>query len=158
MSMHDGVYYKFEERETYENKIINVDDFMDEMESSFSSMASSITGTGSSAYESTGSSAYESTCASAYESTCASIDDTNMMQLLEYEYSKNYNVKSLSQIMDYYELSKKNMRKDEMIQIIVLFEVDPKNLQIVNRRYHMWNYMNELKQDRYFSKFILFNV
>ena len=144
MSMHDGVYYKFEERETYENKIINVDDFMDEMESSFSSMASSIASTNASA------------CASTESST--SIDDTNMMQLLEYEYSKNYNVKSLSQIMDYYELSKKNMRKDEMIQLIVLFEVDPKNLQIVNRRYHMWNYMNELKQDRYFSKFILFNV
>jgi hypothetical protein len=144
MSMHDGVYYKFEERETYENKIINVDDFMDEMESSFSSMASSIASTSASA------------CASTESST--SIDDTNIMQLLEYEYSKNYNVKSLSQIMDYYELSKKNMRKDEMIQLIVLFEVDPKNLQIVNRRYHMWNYMNELKQDRYFSKFILFNV
>jgi hypothetical protein len=117
---------------------------MDEMESSFSSMASSIASTSASA------------CASTESST--SIDDTNIMQLLEYEYSKNYNVKSLSQIMDYYELSKKNMRKDEMIQLIVLFEVDPKNLQIVNRRYHMWNYMNELKQDRYFSKFILFNV
>ena len=59
--------------------------------------------------------------------------------------------------MDYYELSKKNMRKDEMIQLIILFEIDPTNSQIVNKRHTLWSYINDLKQDKYFSKFILFN-
>ena len=128
MDMNASVYYKFEEKENYENKIINVDDFMDEMESSYSSMAS-----------------------------VSSIDTEKILHLLEFDYSKNYNVKSLSQIMDYYELSKKNMRKDEMIQLIILFEIDPTNSQIVNKRHTLWSYINDLKQDKYFSKFILFN-
>ena len=58
--------------------------------------------------------------------------------------------------MDYYLLSKKNMRKDEMIQLIIMFETDPANFKIVNRRRRMYKYINELKQDKYFNKFILY--
>uniref|UniRef100_A0A6C0HFY8 Uncharacterized protein n=1 Tax=viral metagenome TaxID=1070528 RepID=A0A6C0HFY8_9ZZZZ len=128
-----GIYYKFEEKEEYENKIINVDEFLSEMESSYS-MSVSTTST---------------------NSDCDS--DSNISHaILELEYSTNYNVKGLAQIMDYYDLSKKNMRKDEMIQMIIMFETDPNNLKIVNRRRRMYKYINELKRDKYFSKFILY--
>ena len=128
-----GIYYKFEEKEEYENKIINVDDFLSEMESSYSMSVSTTSN----------------------NSDCDS--DCNISHaILEIEYSTNYNVKGLTQIMDYYELSKKNMRKDEMIQMIIMFETDPNNLKIVNRRRRMYKYINELKRDKYFSKFILY--
>jgi hypothetical protein len=129
-TLYNSIFYKFEEKENYENKIINVDEFMSDMEKSYSSTSSS------------------------------SRDDSSDVDqnFLEVEYSTCYNVKSLSQIMDYYELSKKNMRKDEMIQLIILFEIDPANVIIVNRRRRMWRHINELKRDKYFNKFILFNM
>ena len=132
-TLYNSIFYKFEEKENYENKIINVDEFMSDMEKSYSS-TSTLTHSDSD-------------------------DDSNGDQtFLEVEYSTCYNVKSLSQIMDYYELSKKNMRKDEMIQLIILFEIDPNNAIIVNRRRRMWRHINELKRDKYFNKFILFNM
>ena len=133
----NSIFYKFEEKDNYENKIINVDEFMSDMEKSYSSTS---TRTHSRTHSD-------------------SDDDSNGDQtFLEVEYSTCYNVKNLSQIMDYYELSKKNMRKDEMIQLIILFEIDPINLPIVNRRRRMWRHINELKRDKYFNKFILFTM
>ena len=132
-TLYNSIFYKFEEKENYENKIINVDEFMSDMEKSYSSTST--------------------------RTHSDSDDDSNGDQtFLEVEYSTCYNVKSLSQIMDYYELSKKNMRKDEMIQLIILFEIDPNNTIIVNRRRRMWRHINELKRDKYFNKFILFNM
>jgi len=137
-TLYNSIFYKFEEKENYENKIINVDEFMSDMEKSYSSTSSS----------------------SRSHSCLNSEDDSRDVDqnFLEVEYSTCYNVKSLSQIMDYYELSKKNMRKDEMIQLIILFEIDPANVIIVNRRRRMWRHINELKRDKYFNKFILFNM
>jgi len=137
-TLYNSIFYKFEEKENYENKIINVDEFMSDMEKSYSSTSSS----------------------SRSHSCLNSEDDSSDVDqnFLEVEYSTCYNVKSLSQIMDYYELSKKNMRKDEMIQLIILFEIDPANVIIVNRRRRMWRHINELKRDKYFNKFILFNM
>ena len=137
-TLYNSIFYKFEEKENYENKIINVDEFMSDMEKS-----------------------YSSTSTRTHSRTHSDSDDDSSdvdQNFLEVEYSTCYNVKSLSQIMDYYELSKKNMRKDEMIQLIILFEIDPNNTIIVNRRRRMWRHINELKRDKYFNKFILFNM
>ena len=130
-----GIYYKFEEKEKYENKIINVDDFISDMESSFSSHLTNSTND---------------------NSDCDSEENIIQHTILEMEYSTKYNVKGLAQIMDYYELSRKNMRKDEMIQMIIMYETDPTNIKIVNRRRRMYNYINELKRDKYFNRFILY--
>ncbi len=75
---------------------------------------------------------------------------------LELDYSTNYTVKSLGQIMDYYELSYRKLKKDEIIQILVLFENDPLNWELVERRRHFWDNIAELKEDKYFKKFIVF--
>ena len=71
---------------------------------------------------------------------------------LELEYSTNYTVKSLGQIFEYYEISKRKLRKDEMVQMLIMFEEEPVNTEIVEKRKRMWSYVEELKEDKYFSK------
>ena len=80
---------------------------------------------------------------------------SSSMLALELEYSINYTVKSLSMIMDYYKLSRRKLCKQRMIQLIVSYELDNDNLDIVNKRKLLWGYIKELKEDEYFSKFIL---
>ena len=77
---------------------------------------------------------------------------------LELEYTTNYTVKQLSQILDYYEISKRKLRKDEMVQILVMFETDAQNASLVSRRKRLWANAQELREDPYFAKFIVFNV
>jgi len=152
MDMTRGIFYKFKENDYYENKIINIDDFIEEIDSSYSTLSNS-TNSGSENdngntdnYNNQNHYNYDNQNHYNYE---------ELYTLLELDYSTNYNVKNLSQIMDYYGVSKKNMRKDEMIQIIILFESDPINSKIVERRRNLWDYINELKKDAYFSKFII---
>ena len=76
---------------------------------------------------------------------------------LELNYETNYSVKQLGQILDYYGISKKKLKKDELIQAILLFEQDDNNIFIVETRKRLWENIQELKQDKYFSKFIIFN-
>jgi len=83
---------------------------------------------------------------------------TDIFFALEIEYNTNYTVKSLGQILDYYEISKRKLRKDEMVQMLIMFEEDPENIEIVERRRRMWSYVKELKEDNYFAKYIIFST
>lgn len=76
---------------------------------------------------------------------------------LEHDYTSNYNVKSLQQILQYYNINIKKMVKYELIQMLLLFEMDINNKSIVDRRIRLWKNIKELKQDPYFSKYILFS-
>ena len=73
------------------------------------------------------------------------------------DYFENYNMKMLSHIAKYYSISIKKSKKEELIQTIIQFENDPENSSIVYERKRMWHYINELKSDHYFSKFVFFN-
>ena len=84
--------------------------------------------------------------------------EIDSMMALEIDYSTNYTVKSLSQILDYYELNYRKLKKDEIIQMLVLFENDPLNCELVERRRGLWDNIAELKEDKYFKKFILFTL
>ena len=75
---------------------------------------------------------------------------------LEIEYNTNYGVKDLGKILDYYGISKRKLRKDEMIQLIIFFEEDENNFELVSRRRRLWTNIKELQEDKYFSKFIIF--
>ncbi len=75
----------------------------------------------------------------------------------EIYYSTNYTRKEMDHIADYYEISKRKKRKDELIQDIVLYEQDPENIEIVYRRKRLWAYMKEIKGDKYLRKFLIFN-
>jgi len=76
-------------------------------------------------------------------------------------YNINYTVKQLLQICDYYNILKEvkmtKCNKEEIINTIVLFESNPDNYNISCRRKKFWFYINELKNDRFMKKFILWN-
>jgi|694.fasta_scaffold08593_7 hypothetical protein len=72
----------------------------------------------------------------------------------------NYNMKTLTHIANYYNIikkeKKKKMLKQELIYNIVLFETDEKNYPIVYKYREMIQKIEDLKNDKYFSSFILF--
>ena len=82
---------------------------------------------------------------------------TDSLLAEELNYSTNYTVKQIGNIMDYYKINKRKMKKDEQIQAIIFYESDIKNIHIVENRKRLWENIEELKNDPYFSKFILFN-
>ena len=53
---------------------------------------------------------------------------------LEMNYQVNYTRKQLDRIAEYYKISRRKKKKDELIQDIVIFEKDPENLEVVYRR------------------------
>lgn len=86
------------------------------------------------------------------------INDMIFAQLSNYEI--NYNIKQLIMIYEYYEshgLQKmnKNMKKADMIHEIVIFENNPKNYDILIKRLKFWNYMDELKVDKFMKKYVI---
>lgn len=75
---------------------------------------------------------------------------------LKIYYEENFTLKEVSQVFQYYGLQKNKMVKDEMLQLLVLFETDPVNKMVVERRMRLWRYIQELKTDPFFKKYILF--
>lgn len=76
------------------------------------------------------------------------------------QYNLEYNKKDLLNICDYYGLNKeiKNLNKynkDIILQHLISFEINPKNIEVVSKRQTMWFYMNELKNDRFMKKYII---
>lgn len=76
-------------------------------------------------------------------------------QILDYE--MNYTIKQLEHILAYYDIQKKKMNKIEIIETIVQIENNPENSNIVLRRKEMFKYVELLKKDKFFSKFIMFS-
>ena len=70
-------------------------------------------------------------------------------------YNKS-NVKSLTRLLQYYDIYKPKMLKNEMIQVLVLFETQKENTYIVNNRMRLWRNIEELKADPFFGKYIMF--
>lgn len=74
-------------------------------------------------------------------------------------YDINFTVKQLITICDYYGLLKQiknnKLKKIDYINMIVLFEIEPSNFNIVHTRQKYWNYMKELQSDKFMKKYIL---
>jgi len=74
-------------------------------------------------------------------------------------YQINYTVKQLMLICDFYGISKGlkayKCNKDEIINILINFENETMNQDIVFRRHNMWFYINELKNDKFMKKYVL---
>ena len=73
----------------------------------------------------------------------------------ELDYSTNFIKKDLERIADYYGLSKRKKKKDELIEDIVIFEKDPVNIEKVYQRKKMWKYIEEIKKDKYLRQFLI---
>ena len=84
-------------------------------------------------------------------------NDVRMSQVVNY--NENYNVKDLITICDYYGLAKeiKKLNKNDIVYFLVNFENNIINNSIVEKRKKLWNYMNELKNDKFMKKFVIWN-
>ena len=84
-------------------------------------------------------------------------DDLTFPKMINY--NENFTVKELLIICDYYGFAKalKNSKcnKEQIIEILVSFESDLNNSDIVFKRQNMWFYMSELKNDKFMKKFLL---
>jgi len=82
-------------------------------------------------------------------------------QMMNYDknYYNNYTVKELLLICEYYgfakDLKTNKYNKEEIIDFLVSFESDINNLDIVFKRQNMWFYINELKNDKFMKKFVI---
>jgi hypothetical protein len=47
------------------------------------------------------------------------------------------------------------MKKQDIIEQVILFEHDPNNIEIVERRKRMWFYINQLKEDKFMKKYVI---
>lgn len=74
-------------------------------------------------------------------------------------YNENYTVKELLLICEYYgfakDLKNNKCNKEQIIDFLVTFESDINNSDIVFKRQNMWFYINELKNDKFMKKFVL---
>jgi hypothetical protein len=84
-------------------------------------------------------------------------DDLIIPQIINY--GENFTVKELLLICDYYgvakELKSNKCNKCEIIQFLVIYESNPINSDIVFKRQNMWFYINELKNDKFMKKYVL---
>ena len=84
-------------------------------------------------------------------------DDLAVPKMINYH--ENFTVKELLLICDYYgfakELKNNKFNKDQIIEILVVFESDLNNSDVVLKRQNMWFYMSELKNDKFMKKFLL---
>ena len=75
-------------------------------------------------------------------------------------YDLNFTLKQLIQICEYYNLSKdikiNKMKKQDIIEQIILFEHSYENYNTVLKRKEMWYYMGELKNDKLMKKMVIF--
>ena len=69
-----------------------------------------------------------------------------------------YSVKQLNYIMQYYNISRGRMCKDEIIQSIIIFETDENNINIVSKRKYLWNMVAQLKNDEFFAKYVIIDI
>jgi hypothetical protein len=84
-------------------------------------------------------------------------EDLKLPQLINYH--ENFTIKELMLICEYYgfakELKTKKYNKEEIIHFLVEYELNPLNSEIVYRRQNMWFYVNELKNDKFMKKYVL---
>jgi hypothetical protein len=76
-------------------------------------------------------------------------------------YHENFTVKELIIICDYYgfakEIKSNKYNKEEIIHFLVEFENNPMNNFIVSKRQNLWFYINELKNDKFMKKYLLWS-
>ena len=84
-------------------------------------------------------------------------DDLAVTQMVNYR--ENFTVKELLLICDYYgfakEVKNNKCNKEQIIEILVSFESDLNNYEVIFKRQNLWFYMSELKNDKFMKKFLL---
>lgn len=82
--------------------------------------------------------------------------DIDNIIALRIDYDLNYNYSYLCNILEFYKIKKpKNINKEKIIKLIVDYEIDYKNKQIVQERKTLFTQFIELKNHQFFNKFII---
>ena len=85
------------------------------------------------------------------------LTNDNLMEYVQYKLV--YKLKDLHLICEYYNILKEvksnKCNKDEIINIILEFENNINNINIINKRKNMWFYINEIKNDKLLKKYLL---
>jgi hypothetical protein len=88
---------------------------------------------------------------------CLNAESKNTAKTMDYEI--NYTLKQLLRICDYYGITKEikanKLKKEDIISFLIDFEENVNNTIIVYKREQLWFYMNELKNDNFMKKFLL---
>jgi hypothetical protein len=85
-------------------------------------------------------------------------DDDIFVEMKNYEL--NFNVKQLMLICEYYNMKDirvNKLKKQEIIEQIILFETNPENIEIVTKRKELWYYIDELKNDKMMKRFVIWS-
>lgn len=76
-------------------------------------------------------------------------------------YKENYTINQLYQICEYYGIAKvmklNRFKKEDVISVLVNYESNVENQKNVLKRKQMWYYINELKNDKFMKKYVLWN-
>lgn len=75
----------------------------------------------------------------------------NLLEIYDNEYTK----KELSRIAEYYDISRRKKKKNDLIDDIVTFELNLLNSELVERRKRLWGYIEEIKIDKFLSKYLI---
>lgn len=86
---------------------------------------------------------------------CESPQSVDQSLANEIHYSLNYTLPMLQHICGFYEIPYKRIKKNDLITSLVVFESNPEHIEIVEERKRMWFYMEELKSNKYLSKYII---
>ena len=70
-------------------------------------------------------------------------------------YDNGYTKKELSRIAEYYDISRRKKKKNDLIDDIVTFELNLLNSELVERRKRLWGYIEEIKIDKFLSKYLI---
>lgn len=82
--------------------------------------------------------------------------DTDNFLAKQLDYNENYLIADLKKIAEYYDIPTRKLRKEELVQELVLFENDPENAEVYLKRLQAWFWLKELKQDPKIKQYILF--
>ena len=76
-------------------------------------------------------------------------------------YDINCNVKQLLLICEYYGIAKdlrsNKCNKSDILNTLIIYENNIENQERVNKRKQLWHYINELKNDKFMKKYVLWN-
>ena len=82
--------------------------------------------------------------------------DTDNFIAKQLDYNENYLIADLKKIAEYYDVPTRKLRKEELVQELVIFENDHENNEIYLKRTQSWFWLKELKQDSKLKQYILF--
>lgn len=87
-------------------------------------------------------------------------DNNNTSELNQY-YSETFTVPKLLKICEYYGFLKyvkmAKYKKPDIIDAILMFEMDENNNEIVTKRQQLWATMEDLANDKFMKKYIIWN-